>query len=472
MEDIAVKESCDILRILNDDCLKHVLEHLDIKDINAVNKCSRRLNGVAASEIKHKFRTEPVSMESHGWRTVKNYAVEVRHFIVNQRLFTHKVMDNLMNILEQFSNLEKLEIRDIANANLFSKSKLGRVLSKIKELELHFIHRFEEWPSRIIKPTMANCQQLEILRISGYFSHEFFDVHYPKLREMHLLRGRFFLSTDLMTNTYIKNSHIRKLSLTYMIEPQKSWDFTGLETMTNLEELYIEAHVQHIKHPNFRKMVALKKLSLIYYSNQELPQMYTLDHIDLEELHIVAGIPDELEHPLSTFPKQITSIEISDNPFTKFTILDVINFVRERPKLQKFIIPFYIRFQCYNAEDVIGIPPDVMKQLVSQRVAYNKTQCNYINHDKLQLKSSKLYFTHIGEISDLDGITFEKLSQSSELLSICRQDIIHTRQAKFATANSSNECESIPISFAGNSKTQNQRIVFLCLAQTWYPIRL
>lgn len=246
--------------------------------------------------------------------------------------------------------------------------------------------------------------------------------------------------------------------------------------MQNLKELFVRTDALKIIHPSFNQMPALKILSLNYDDNKELLNVDNLESIDLDALHVALKIPNATAYLLSKFPKQISSFRIVNEPYETLSFFDIIDFVRNRPKLQQLEIRNFVKFLQYNCDNFIVIPPEVMRKLVSQRVASSIPYCNYMNQYPLLLKCSNLYFTHFDEIVDLEEITFKKLSTPlrSLLRPIKRCSIFakRIREATFSCANCFKKNESKPISFADDSETQKRRIIFLSMNKILYPIHL
>lgn len=153
-----VQESCDLLRVLNDDCLLHVLQHLELKDIFVLSQCCRHVYRISDVEIAHRFRIIPVSVASHSFRRVNKYASVVRHLIINEKISSIKKIDNLRKLLKPYTNLEKLELHTIAHSKLFSIIDLSNIFSNLKQLVLGFDCKGYKWPRGIIQSTLAHCQ--------------------------------------------------------------------------------------------------------------------------------------------------------------------------------------------------------------------------------------------------------------------------------------------------------------------------
>lgn len=229
------KESCDMLRILNDDCLQHVIEYLNFKHINALRKCCHRLNRIGDAEINYRFRIKPVSVVSHGWQTVYKHADVVRHLIVNRKLSTTKLIINLKVLLWRCTSLEKLELCKVSKSKFFSMIALSDTFSKLKVLEMHFKYNDHKRPGKAITSTMEHCQHLEILRLSGQIPNEIFNIHYPSLHEMSVIvQYRYVTISDkIITKFYAKNLHISKLIFVDMTRTIPVMDVSGLEVMKN-----------------------------------------------------------------------------------------------------------------------------------------------------------------------------------------------------------------------------------------------
>lgn len=465
-----VQESCDLLRFLDDSCLSHILNLLHFKDIKALRKCCHRLRRIADAKINYRFHIIPVSVDEFGWGTVYKHADVIRHLRLHNTAFTDKVINNLLKLLQRCSNLETLELRQIDNSKLFSLIDLGNVFLKLKELVLIFEYRSCIWPSETIKSIMANCQQLEIFRIGGNIPHVFFELHFPTLLEMHISSKYFTISDESMSEFYAKNSHISKLTLMVLTDvPKVKGDFSGLTVMKNLKELRIRTDARQIIHPNFDEMPGLKIVSLMYHHHNALPSISNLKFADLDKLHIACNIRKATFHHLHEFPNQITFFEILNDPYERLSLLDITNFVRPRPNLQQLEIPNSLNFREYSNANFVVLSQDMVHLLVNKRVSFSMGNWNYTNYDKFELEKPNLCITFFEEVSDIVNITIEEVSNPSlellinagcnpQFLSNIRELYYSPDEYSDGSENEFDECK--------------ERLIFLRLGVTWYPIRL
>lgn len=181
----------NIVRLLNDDCVREILVRLSLLDIYNVAKTCRRFNGIAKTVFEQKYKSKTFTLSDLKRDDEAITKERVRHFLNNfgssvtsfslcekNKVISH----NVVRLLDKYcKNIESLYLAGCSMKNLAIDKHID-MFGKLKKLSV--------CPSKIpLIRLLAACAQLEKLTIDDVIAFDMMvlkDISLPHLVALHV----------------------------------------------------------------------------------------------------------------------------------------------------------------------------------------------------------------------------------------------------------------------------------------------
>lgn len=337
--DNTVNTSSDFLTILNDDCIRKIFEYVTVEDMAAASQCCRRLNRIANSELTHRFRSTEMELTSVTCPAFKRFAGDVRN--LNLKLPRCGV-NKMSKVLGKCPILDKLNIEDLPSFEIFSSRTFANALAPVSEFRVHTVSSKSTSTTRnaAIKAAMERCVNLEKLSIGWTIPVEFFQVRYPKLRDLRLSADQFNVPDEHMTEFFRNHQTIKTLYLKIKTNKPVT-DLSSVSLLRNLAYLSIESDAKSVILPKFTDMPSLRTVFLARWGINEVPCLMNLKRANIEQLEIVLGMERFTDSHLKDLGglTRITSFELQNCVQQELSLPGIIDFIQKCPNLKQLNVP-------------------------------------------------------------------------------------------------------------------------------------
>lgn len=312
VEDLPDKSESQLLAILNDDCLLHVLAFLDVLDVIAVRKVCQKfaeLGGIHFRTVKSLNFANIKAKKKLTLHEAKLVLETVGHNVVKASINSEKFHNRrFLNFIPKYlTNLKHLNLSGFKLESYSFWDRMAKVLSKLETLDLsynseineNFLKSFKKSPSKLIALNVSNCTingnflkllpSLQILNISGcrYINGKqlnlFVDMN-KNLRILNISKCPNMFGKDV-NDLLLKVPQLEVLSLNnYYIDDETSkFVIPSINPLQNLKELTI----QNINYPpcdqllrtiNLQNRIEVLNIS---YGNLTLTSVYAISTMKL-----------------------------------------------------------------------------------------------------------------------------------------------------------------------------------------------